>query len=147
MEKIEDCLCFLLGKSFHKVSHLGKEKLSHFGVTPVQFTLLHLLWEKDGQKGTELAKRLQLDGATMTGVLDRLVQNGLVERRPDPGDRRINLIYLTSKGRELQIPLNQIMDEVNAAAMSDFNEEEVRLFKKMLTKLGLNQEGYGGQST
>ncbi|WP_313798904.1 MarR family transcriptional regulator [Cytobacillus sp.] len=141
MEKIEDCLCFLLGKTFHKVSHRGKERLSEFGLTPVQFTILHLLWEKDGQKSIDLAKRLLLDGSTITPIVDRLVQNGLIERRQDPADRRINLIYLTQKGKELELPLNKAMDEVNDTVKQGFNEDEIEVFKKVLTKLGLNHEG------
>ncbi|MDF1510351.1 MarR family transcriptional regulator [Robertmurraya sp. DFI.2.37] len=140
MEKIEDCFCFLLGKTFHKVSQKGKERLSNFGITPVQFTILHLLWEKEGQKSIDIAKRLHLDGSTITPILDRLVQNGLIERRHDPKDRRINLIYLTEKGKELETPLNNTMDEVNHSVIEGFDEEEIKVFKKMLTKLGLNQE-------
>ncbi|KKX56560.1 MarR family transcriptional regulator [Brevibacillus borstelensis] len=140
MERIEDCFGFLLGKAYQKVFQLEKARLSEYGVTPVQFVLLHVLWEKDGQKGVELGSRLRLDGATITGLLDRLEQMGLIERRPSPTDRRTNLIYLTPRGRELEKPLNEISDEVNREAMSIFREEELAMLKSMLTRLGLEKE-------
>ncbi|GED51461.1 MarR family transcriptional regulator [Brevibacillus borstelensis] len=140
MERIEDCFGFLLGKAYQKVFQLEKARLSEYGVTPVQFVLLHVLWEKDGQKGVELGTRLRLDGATITGLLDRLEQMGLIERRPSPTDRRTNLIYLTPRGRELEKPLNEISDEVNREAMSIFREEELAMLKSMLTRLGLEKE-------
>ncbi|EMT51570.1 MULTISPECIES: MarR family winged helix-turn-helix transcriptional regulator [Brevibacillus] len=140
MERIEDCFGFLLGKAYQKVFQLEKVRLSAYGVTPVQFVLLHVLWEKDGQKGVELGTRLRLDGATITGLLDRLEQMGLIERRPSPTDRRTNLIYLTPRGRELEKPLNEISDEVNREAMSIFREEELAMLKSMLTRLGLEKE-------
>ncbi|WP_025847523.1 MarR family winged helix-turn-helix transcriptional regulator [Brevibacillus agri] len=138
MDRIEDCYGFLLGKAYQKIWQMEKAKLSPYGITPVQFVLLHALWEKDGQKGVELGSRLRLDGATITGVLDRLQNMGLIERRSDPNDRRTNLIFLTQRGKELEQPLNQISDEVNQEAMSIFSEEEAKLFKNMLTRLGLN---------
>lgn len=140
MERIEDCFGFLLGKAYQKVFQLEKARLSEYGVTPVQFVLLHVLWEKDGQKGVELGSRLRLYGATITGLLDRLEQMGLIERRPSPTDRRTNLIYLTPRGRELEKPLNEISDEVNREAMSIFREEELAMLKSMLTRLGLEKE-------
>lgn len=140
MERIEDCFTFLLGKAYQKLSQMEKGKLHSYGVTPVQFGLLHLLWEKDGRKGSELGERLRLDGATITGLLDRLEQGGLIERRPDPNDRRINLIYLTAAGKELEQPLNRIVDEFNEEVISSFSQEEVNVFKKMLTALGLGRQ-------
>ncbi|BAH45178.1 putative transcriptional regulator [Brevibacillus brevis NBRC 100599] len=138
MDRIEDCYGFLLGKAYQKVWQMEKAALSTYGVTPVQFILLHALWEKDGQKGVELGARLRLDGATITGVLDRLEKLELIERRSDPNDRRTNLIFLTPKGKELEKPLNQLTEEVNNAVISLFSEEEAKLLKNMLTKLGLS---------
>lgn len=141
MDRIEDCYGFLLGKAYQKVWQMEKAALSQYGITPVQFVLLHVLWEKDGQKGVELGGRLRLDGATITGVLDRLEKMGLIERRPDLNDRRTNLIFLTPKGKELEKPMNQVTDAVNKEVISMFSEEEAKMLKSMLTKLGLGQKG------
>jgi DNA-binding MarR family transcriptional regulator len=136
MERIEDCINFLLGKAYQKANQLSKQKLSSYNLTSVQFAVLHLLWEKDGQHAAELGERLQLDGATMTGLLDRLIQKELIVRCPDPNDRRVNRIYLTNKGRQLEQNLNQKMDEANEEILKSFTEAEVKLFKQMVAKIG-----------
>src|SRR5258708_7393996 len=119
MEHIEHCISFLLGKAYQQVNQAAKRRLAPYGVTPVQYALLQVLWEQEGkpmaadnlgscqggQSGAELGERLQLDAATITGVLDRLEHAQLVERRPHATDRRVNSVFLTAKGRDLRTPL------------------------------------------
>ncbi|HLZ59298.1 MAG TPA: MarR family transcriptional regulator, partial [Ktedonosporobacter sp.] len=109
MEKIEDCLSFYLGKAYQRVTQSAKQRLAPFGVTPVQYAVLKVLWEQDDQSGAELGERLVLDSATMTGLLDRLEQAGLIERRSHATDRRVNKVVLTARGRDLQTPLDREM--------------------------------------
>ncbi|HEY8600570.1 MAG TPA: MarR family transcriptional regulator, partial [Thermomicrobiales bacterium] len=90
MERIEDCFVFLLGKAYQHLNQQTRQRLAPHGVTPAQYGLLELLWERDEQSGAELSERLQLDSATMTGLLDRLERAELVVRRPDGTDRRVN---------------------------------------------------------
>ncbi|WP_134685752.1 MarR family winged helix-turn-helix transcriptional regulator [Brevibacillus migulae] len=137
--KIEDCLNFLASKTYQRLSQLAKPKLSKLGITTTQCALLHVLWEQDGLKGIELGERLRIDGATITGMLDRLEQNGIIERRPDSRDRRINLIFLTEQGKELEGPVKLIMKEVEDDVLNGFSEQEVALFKKMMTLIGLEE--------
>jgi DNA-binding MarR family transcriptional regulator len=114
MDRLEDCLSFLIGKAEQKVARRSRDALAPFGVTPVQYATLRVLWETDGQSGAELGTRLVLDSATITGVVDRLENAGFIERRIDPaGDRRVNRVYLTRRGRSLQAPLDAAMDALN----------------------------------
>src|SRR6202008_2670024 len=83
MDKIEDCISFLLGKAQQRVMRRAKELLAEYEVTPVQYASLCVLWEQDGQTGADLGGRLVIDSATMTGIVDRLERSGLVERRAD----------------------------------------------------------------
>ena len=140
MEKYDICVHFLLGKALQKVNQVSKSKLSSYGVTPVQYALLRQLWRKDGQFGYELAERLQLDSATITGIIDRLEQNGFIERRVDQNDRRNKLVFLTEKGRSMEVPLCQKMDEMNEEVMSDLNDVEIQQFKKILYDIGIKNK-------
>ncbi|MFN3548921.1 MAG: MarR family winged helix-turn-helix transcriptional regulator [Mesorhizobium sp.] len=115
MERIEDCISFLLGKAAQQVTRRSRDALAPFGVTPVQYAALRILWERDGLSSAEMGARLLLDSATMTGIVDRLETAGLVERRPDPeGDRRINRVHLADEGRARCTAMNAAMDRVNA---------------------------------
>ncbi|MFJ8064484.1 MarR family winged helix-turn-helix transcriptional regulator [Psychrobacillus sp. NPDC096426] len=144
MEKFDICVHFLLSKALQSVNQVSKSKLSSFGVTPVQYALLRLLWKKDGQFGYELAKKLLLDSATITGIIDRLEQNGFIERQVDLYDRRNKVVFLTEKGKSIEASLCQKMNEMNNEVMSNFDDEEIQLFKKMLFNMGItnkNKEG------
>ena len=76
-------------------------ELKALGLSIPQFDLLSTLTEREGSSQQELAERLYVTKGNVSGLLDRMVEAGLVERRAIPGDRRSNALYLTSKGREL----------------------------------------------
>ena len=133
MEHIEDCLSFYLGKAYQRVAQAAKQRLAQYGVTPVQYALLKVLWEQDNQSGAELGERLLLDSATMTGLLDRLEHAGLLSRQSDATDRRVNRVVLTARGRSLQAPLDHEMDQMNRDFLGEFPPEDAELLRKLLT--------------
>lgn len=133
MERIEDCISFLLGKAQQRVMRRAKELLSEHDVTPVQYAALCVLWEQDGRTGAELGGRLVIDSATMTGVIDRLERSSLVERRPDDSDRRIYRLYLTKRGRALQAPLNSAMANLNDEVAELLGRDSERFYKMLRT--------------
>jgi len=135
MEHIEDCLSFYLGKAYQRVTQSAKQRLGPHGVTPVQYALLKVLWEQDEQSGAEIGERLLLDSATMTGLLDRLEQAKLIERRAHATDRRINKVVLTARGHDLQVPLNREMDQLNQDFLGKFPPETAKLFQELLTTI------------
>jgi MarR family transcriptional regulator, organic hydroperoxide resistance regulator len=133
MEHIEDCLSFYLGKAYQRVTQAAKQRLAPYGVTPVQYALLKVLWEKDNQSGAELSERLLLDSATMTGLLDRLEHAGLIERKAHATDRRVNRVVLTVRGRDLQEPLDREMDQMNRDFLGELPPEQAKLLRELLT--------------
>ncbi|BCL80012.1 MarR family transcriptional regulator [Ktedonobacteria bacterium brp13] len=135
MEQVEDCLSFYLGKAYQRVTQSAKQRLAPYGVTPVQYALLKVLWEQDDQSGAELGERLLLDSATITGLLDRLEQAGLIERRAHATDRRVNRVVLTARGRDLQSSLDFEMDQMNQDFLGEFSAEEAQVLRKFLTSI------------
>jgi DNA-binding MarR family transcriptional regulator len=135
MEQVEDCLSFYLGKAYQRVTQSAKQRLSPYRVTPVQYALLKVLWEQDDQSGAELGERLLFDSATMTGLLDRLEQAGLIERRAHATDRRVNRVVLTARGRDLQGPLDHEMDQMNQDFLGEFAPNEAMLLRNILTTI------------
>lgn len=76
-------------------------ELRAIGLSIPQFDLLSTLTEKEGLSQQDLAERLYVTKGNVSGLLDRMVDAGLVERRAIPGDRRSNALHLTGKGRSL----------------------------------------------
>ena len=76
-------------------------RIRAFGLSIPQFDLLSTLTEQEGISQSELAERLYVTKGNVSGLVDRLVQAGLVERRAIAGDRRSYAMHLTPEGRRL----------------------------------------------
>lgn len=135
MDRVEDCISFLIGKAGQQIARRAREKLAPHGVTPTQYAVLKVLWEQDGQSGADLTGHLLMDSATVTGVVDRLQAAGLLERRPHDQDRRIHSLFLTGQGRALQAPLDAAMDQLNDEVAREMGGEAPALWV-LLRRLG-----------
>jgi MarR family transcriptional regulator, organic hydroperoxide resistance regulator len=113
MHFIDECIAFLTCKAAQQLSRRSRERLSEFGVTVTQYSVLCALWERDGLSGAEIGARLVFDSATVTGLIDRLQGAALIERRADENDRRVNRVFLTAKGRALRGPMTATMQSLN----------------------------------
>jgi len=94
------------------------QRARQFGISRAQWVVLMRLDRSEGLKHTELAEILDLQPISLTRLLDRLAENGLIERRPDPNDRRANRLYLMPAARPLLEQLvelgRDLMDDVLA---------------------------------
>ncbi|MBI5657000.1 MAG: MarR family transcriptional regulator [Geobacter sp.] len=124
MYEIEKSIGFLLAKAYQRAGALFKEELDPFGLTPRQFSLLAFLWQQDELSQVELSERSQIDRTTICGLIDRLEKQELVERRPNPHDRRSYLISLTPRGRELEEPLCAAADRTLARFTAGLSEHD-----------------------
>src|SRR3954452_21158137 len=77
------------------------QRTRQFGMTSAQWAVLVRLESNEGLKQSELAEILDLQPITLTRLVDRLCASGLIERRADPGDRRVKRLYLTAQARPL----------------------------------------------
>lgn len=132
MNRVEDCISFLIGKAGQQIARRAREKLAAHGVTPTQYAVLKVLWERDGQSGAELGGRLLIDSATITGIADRLQSAGLLERRPHGEDRRVHSLFLTGPGQALQTPLDAAMDQLNDEVAREMGNEASALWVSLL---------------
>lgn len=77
------------------------QRARQFGISKAQWAVLVRIDRHEGLKQSELAEMLDLQPISLTRVLDRLADSGLIERRPDPNDRRANQLYLKPAARPL----------------------------------------------
>jgi DNA-binding MarR family transcriptional regulator len=82
------------------------------GTTRAQWIVLFQLRQKEGLSQVDLAEVLELQPISLVRLLDRLVDHGLLERRPDPRDRRANRLFLTGAGRRLVDDLDSLRDAI-----------------------------------
>ena len=132
MKSYDDCILFLLAKAYQKAHGDFKRKLQSYGVTPIQHLILEVLWGEDGLSASDIGKKLVLDGATLSGVLDRLAGGDWILKKPDKDDKRVLRCYLTAKSKELKPKLSEARDETNADLLKNFSLEEKLLLKRFL---------------
>src|ERR671929_2107467 len=95
-------LGFLLAKASQRWNELLQEAFASEGFPEVRASygsVLLPLFEEDGLRIGEVARRARLSKQTMTTMVRLAERDGLVERRPDEGDRRATVVHLTDKGR------------------------------------------------
>jgi DNA-binding MarR family transcriptional regulator len=105
-------------------------------ITVPQFMVLRRLWDGDGMPTSTLAGEVGSDGATLTGVLDRLETRGLIRRERCQEDRRAVRIYLTPAGWELEEPLLDLVARVNSQALEVLSEQEREELVRLLDRIG-----------
>ncbi|MGB9803853.1 MarR family winged helix-turn-helix transcriptional regulator [Desulfofundulus sp.] len=128
-------ICFKLNKVMRKIQRYYENSLSPYNITPVQFYVLSALWVSDGIRFKDLARVLNMDGSTLTGILDRMERLDLVERRDDPEDRRSLLIFLKEKARLYQKELVELAENLDREIKEQFPPGEFAIFERVLDKL------------
>ncbi|MBN2397829.1 MAG: MarR family transcriptional regulator [Deltaproteobacteria bacterium] len=132
MHYCDDCILFLLSKAHQNVYGQYKKRLQSYGLTPSQHLVIFALSEAEGVSAGELGKRLTLDNATLSGILDRLSDGGWIVKESSEEDKRSLKLYLTPKAKEHIPILERETDDANEEALSRFGLEEKVLFKRFL---------------
>jgi MarR family transcriptional regulator, organic hydroperoxide resistance regulator len=109
--------------------------LNELGLHTGQEMILFQLWDEEGITPTQIAETLCVEPPTVTKMLQRLEKSGFVERRPDPEDGRISRIYLTSEGKSLQIPVQQVWNRLEAQTINGLSDMEQALLKRLLLQI------------
>jgi MarR family transcriptional regulator, transcriptional regulator for hemolysin len=112
-------------------------KARQFGITRAQWVVLVRLDRFEGLKQSELAEMMDLQPITLTRLLDRLCGSGLIERRPDPNDRRAHRLYLTAAARPLLERFGDYGEELIATALAGVDRAAV---ERMVAELAIVKE-------
>lgn len=83
----------------------------------------------------DLGKKLVLDPATLSGILDRMTERGWIIKKTDPEDKRVLRIYLTDEARDLEPKLMEERDNANEEILRNLSFEEKVLLKRLLKDL------------
>ena len=106
--------------------------------TSAEMRVLITVVDHPGLRQTALAERLAIEPMTVCGHLDRLAAKGLIERRPDPDDRRAKLVHATADGAPTLARLREATTSVRAAPIADFTPEEITTLRDLLGRVRAN---------
>lgn len=136
--KLGNQLCFPLYAASRNVISLYTPYLKPLGLTYTQYITLLALWEKDGITVGELCGKLMLDNGTLSPLLKKMQQEGLVERTRSEEDERVVVITLTEEGRALKEKAKDI--PVRVAGCIDLPPEKAMMLCSLLHELLENQK-------
>ena len=128
---------FMLNDVARMLKTYANHQAGQFGVTRAQWAVLVRLDRFEGLKQSELAEMLDLQPITLTRLLDRLCENGLIERRADPNDRRAKRLFLTPAARPMLEQLGVLAEETLGTALAGVSRESV---EQMVAQLAIVKE-------
>jgi DNA-binding MarR family transcriptional regulator len=135
---LDDSLGFIINHAGRRISHLVSLHFQPYDITIEQWTVLARLAEKDGINQKELARRAEKDQTNITRILDLLQRKGLIERRPNPEDRRSFYIFITDKGRDLNQVLIPVEHQVLQSLLRGLSETQLRAMQDALHQITAN---------
>ena len=109
------------------------QRARQFGISRAQWAVLIRIERTEGLKQWELAEMLDLQPISLTRLLDRLADNGLIERRADPNDRRANRLYLKPAAKPLLEQLAALGTDMMGTVLKGLDESTI---ERMLKELG-----------
>lgn len=131
--KLENQLCFPLYACSKEIVKKYKPYLDELDLTYTQYIAMMVLWERRQMNVKELGKYLYLDSGTLTPVLKKLEQKGLVERTRSKEDERVLSVTLTESGNEIKEKAVEIPSLIGACV--NLEPEEAKLLYKILYKI------------
>ncbi len=131
-DSVDKNLLFTVGELARLIRAHADRQAARYGITRAQWAVLAKVERFEGLKQTELAEQMEMQPITLTRLVDRLCDNGWIERRDDETDRRVNRLYLRKAARPLLAKLGGLRSEITATALDGINPADAQ---RLLTQL------------
>jgi MarR family transcriptional regulator, transcriptional regulator for hemolysin len=129
---VDQNFLFTLGELFRLTRLYADKQAARYGITRAQWAVLARVERIEGLKQTELAEQMEMQPITLTRLIDKLCDNGWIERRGDETDRRVNRLYLRKAARPLLAKLSGLRSEITTTALGDINSTDAN---RLLTQM------------
>lgn len=129
---------FALGEVQRLMRAYADKEAARYGITRAQWAVLAKVERSEGMKQTELAEQLEMQPITLTRLIDKLCDNGWMERRGDESDRRVNRLYLKKAARPLLGKLAGLKSEITSAALEGIGPTDAERLVSQLESIKEN---------
>ena len=133
--KIEESVSYLLAKLTIAHRNLLEKAVKQVGLHSGQVFVLMELWKQDGQRQVDLAEKLNLAAPTVNKILGGLLEGDFVTRERYEDDGRSTRIFLTDKGENAKVLVEQKWSEIEEQTIMGMSSTESMIFKQLLQKL------------
>jgi MarR family transcriptional regulator for hemolysin len=129
-----ETLPFEIAETAHALRKAFDRRAVGLGVTRAQWKVLFRLERQPGLRQIELADKLDIEPITLSRIVDRLEEGGLVERVADPADRRAWRLHVTAKAQPLIEKLRSVADGMIAEAFAGIDPKDIEITRQVLAK-------------
>ena len=129
---------YLLSDAWRLMRRAFDDRVRELGITSPQARLLLNLERGPGQNQVFYADLLEIEPITLCRMVDRMEEAGLVERRPDPDDRRARLLHLTDRSSAEIARIRAALDGLIGTLLDGFDEREEATFVAMFERISAN---------
>ena len=133
-----ETLPFEIGETAHALRKAFDRRAVGLGVTRAQWKVLFRLTRQQGLRQIELAEMLEIEPITLSRIVDRLEESNLVERRPDPSDRRAWRLHVTVQAQPLIAKLRAVADDLAADAFEGIDPNDIDIARRVLSRVREN---------
>jgi DNA-binding MarR family transcriptional regulator len=130
-----ETLPFEIGETAHALRKAFDRRAVGLGVTRAQWKVLFRLERQPGLRQIELADMLDIEPITLSRIVDRLEEGGLVERVADPADRRAWRLHVTARARPLVEKLRCVADEMIAEAFAGIDPKDIEIARQVMGRV------------
>ena len=125
----------LLAQFSQAYRNLSDSFMDQIGMHRAQSGLLCRLYVQDGMTQSEIAEQLGVQGATVTSILQRMEETGLVTRHRDPEDNRLVRVYLTPEGKAKERAITEQFMKLQGAVFEGLDEGQRATLRQMLRQM------------
>ena len=129
-----ETLPFEIGETGHALRKACDRRAVGLGVTRAQWKVLFRLERQPGLRQIELADMLDIEPITLSRIVDRVEEAGLVERAADPADRRAWRLHVTARAQPLIAKLHAVADEMISEAFAGIDPRDIEITRKVLAR-------------
>ena len=135
MFDLDNCVAFVTNIAAKTLSESLNSGLIEHGVTKTQWIAMYFIDREEDLTQKELAYLMGTKEPTVTGILDRLERDNLIERKEDKSDKRRKTLNLTSEGKEKIIQLTDIAQDFKDNCLEGISDKDQEIFLEVLDKM------------
>ena len=136
----ENSIAFLINKALVKLKRQLLTNIKNYDLTTEQWSVLARLWTEDGISQTCISRRTNKDLPTITRIVNKLDNKGLIIKKSDPTDSRTTLVFLTKTGEALQKDIDPISTLIETKLLEGLKADEIEELKRLLNIIIVNLE-------
>ncbi|MDF2572206.1 MAG: mhqR 2 [Sporomusa sp.] len=127
----------VLARTHNTLMEIDRRDIRKYGLNQTEFSVLELLYHKDAHPLQQIGEKILITSGSITYVINKLEQKGLLERKPCEEDRRVIYATLTEQGRSLLDSIFPQHAQALTQAFRGLTPEEMQLAIELVKKIGL----------